>query len=305
MSKTNFVFLTVGKTTESKEAVEFKRYIGVGTSKVLAVNPDKKTLDDIMGFESQSEPQYVAETEEGKEARITFIVGTVPEDNNGVDIKNRLMFTLRNTPAYNRDKTKVQVIDAYGNTSWMATEDAKAGNKPLSANGSPLRIADKYRMAYQGEPELVDFLKTYLGVGSAFNYSNGQWILKSDASDFLFSLEHIKDYFNGDFKELRQAIALQPNNKVKLLYGVRTTDEGKQYQAIASRHNMFLRNSAGDSAYERLAKELASIKQAGAYANTEFKVSKDLVEYDVQATDLSKPVQQTPAAPDMDDDLPW
>ena len=41
----NFSFLAIGKTGESKEAVEFKKYIGVGASTVLAVNPTKAELE--------------------------------------------------------------------------------------------------------------------------------------------------------------------------------------------------------------------------------------------------------------------
>ena len=91
----HFCFLAIGKTTESIESsASFKRYIGVGSSFVKAVNPDKKTLDELMGYESQSEPEYLVDTDNGKEARITFIVVTDPETNNGIEIKNRLTITL-------------------------------------------------------------------------------------------------------------------------------------------------------------------------------------------------------------------
>lgn len=299
MSKTNFVFLTVGKTTESKEAVEFKRYIGVGSSKVLAVNPDKQTLDELMGFESQSDPVYTGTDDNGEFARIDFIVRTDAESCNGIEITNKLTFFLRNTPAYNRDKTKVQIIDDYGNSTWTTVEDAKAGNKPLSSNGNPLKIADKYRIAFQGEPELVDFLKIYLCVGDAFNYTNGAWVLKPDAADNVFGLEHIKDYFKGNFSELAEALKLQPNNKVKLLYGVRTSDDGKQYQTIAARRNMILRNTAGPKAFERLEEEIRNAKNAGSFATTEFKVQ-ELAEYSVEPTDLSEANTQ-----DSSNILPW
>lgn len=269
---------------------------------MLAVNPSKAELDKIYGTDMPA-PEYVVDGDNGKEARITFIVKTDPDGCGGIEAINRVMFTLRNTPAYNKDQTKVQVIDDYGNASWASVEDAKAGNKLMSSTGKELKIASKYRMACNGEADLVAFLKTYLCVDDAFNYVNGSWVLKDNASDYLFSLEHIKDYFKGDFSELRQAIALQPNNKIKLLYGVRTADDGKQYQAIATRERLMLRNSAGPKMYERVAKELMSIKQSGGYANTEFKVQ-DLAEYSVEATDLSS----TPADSSdngSEDDLPW
>lgn len=303
---TNFSFLAVGKTGESKEAVVFKKYVGVAASKVIAVNPTKAELEKIYGTDNINEPEYLKEDDNGKAALITFVVKTDPDQCNGVEITNRLMFTLRNTPAYNRDKTKVQVIDDYGNSTWALVEDAKAGKKLMSSNGKELKIATKYRMACTGEADLVAFLKTYLCVDDAFNYVNGSWVLKDNADDYKFSLEHIKDYFKGDVSELKEAIALQPNNKIKLLYGVRTTDEGKQYQAIAARDRFFLRNSAGFKAYERLEKELANVKQNGGWANTEYRVQ-ELAEYNVEATDLNNAqgVTETSGAAGSEDDLPW
>lgn len=290
-----FSFLVIGKTQESKETQEFARYIGVGSTRVLAVNPDKKTLDELMGFESQKEPQYIADGERGKEARIHFIVRTDPEQCNGIEITGRLMFTLRATPAYNRDQTKVQVIDEYGNSTWANIEDAKAGKTLVASNGTPLKIGKKYRMACSGEADLVSFLKTYLCVQDAFSYINGAWVLKDNANDCLFGLEHIKDYFNGDFSELAEAIKLREGNKVKLLYGVRTVTDDKgtrQYQDVATREGLILPNNAGTNALARLQKNLTDAKNSGAYANTEFAVQ-ELTEYKVNPTNLAQETQAT------------
>lgn len=302
--KLNYLFLSVGKTGESKEAAEFKRYIGYGSTHVVAVNPKKAELDNLMGYDSQSNPEYIGSDDNGKWARVTFIVKTDPETNNGIEITSRLSFTLYNTPAYSKDNTKVQVIDDYGNSTWATVEDAKAGNKLMSSNGKELKIANKYRMACRGEADLVAFLKTYLCVDDAFNYVNGTWTLKDNADDYKFALEHISDYFKGDFSEVKDAIALQPNNKIKLLYGVHTTDEGKQYQTIATKDRLILRNSAGSKAFEKAEKELVNIKQGGGYATTEFKVQ-ELAEYDVQATDLNNTPADTTNTGSEDEDLPW
>jgi hypothetical protein len=174
----------------------------------------------------------------------------------------------------------------------------------MSSNGKELKIANKYRMACRGEADLVAFLKTYLCVDDAFNYVNGTWTLKDNADDYKFALEHISDYFKGDFSEVKDAIALQPNNKIKLLYGVHTTDEGKQYQTIATKDRLILRNSAGSKAFEKAEKELVNIKQGGGYATTEFKVQK-LAEYNVQATDLNNAPADTTSTGSEDEDLPW
>lgn len=296
----SYSFLAIGKTQESKEAAEFKRYVGIGSSFVVGVNPTKKELEDIYGREMANDPEYVVDTENGKEARVTFIVKTDANACNGIEMVNRVMFTLRNAPAYNRDQTKVQVIDKYGNTTWADTETAKAGGKILTANGNSAKIDSSYRMACVGEAELINFLKVYLCVADAFDYVNGSWVKRADADDNVFGLEHIKDYFKGDFSEIKEAIALQPNNKVKLLYGVRTTDDGKQYQTVATHSNMVLRNSAGSKAIERLEKELNNLKERGSYASTDFRVQ-ELAEYTVEATNLSN----TPASEESTGDMPW
>lgn len=295
-------FLSIGKTQESTDAQEFKRYVGVASSNVLAVNPTKEKLDELRGFESQNEPEYIKDGENGKEAHINFIVKTVPDANNGIEIVNTLMFTLRATPDYNKDQTKVRVIDGYGNSTWANTEDAKAGKKLLSQEGNELKIDSAYRMACVGEADLVSFLKKYLGVPDAFDYVNGSWVKGPKAEDGKFALEHIKDYFKGDFSELREAIALQPNNKIKLLYGVRTTDDNKQYQVIASRDRLILPNYAGSKSLTKLETELANIKANGGYPTTEFKVQ-ELQEYTVNATDVNA-LGET-STTENDEVMPW
>jgi hypothetical protein len=301
-------FLAIGKTQESKEAGEssFKRYVGLGSTYVKGVQPTKKEIDEFFGFESQAEPEYVKDTDNGKEVHITFLLQTDPEANNGIELKSRAMFTLRLTPDYNRDQTKVRVLDQYGNYTWANVDDAKAGRPILTANGNPAKIDTKYRMACVGECDLVAFLKKYLWITDAFNYVNGVWVKKEDADNYKFALENIKDYFNGNFKELKDAIALQPNNKLKLLYGVRTTEEGKQYQAVCTRGELILPNATNESAMTRLEKNLANAKQNGAYQNIDYRVQK-LQEYVVEPTNLTSDSRDLPfsTSASADDDLPW
>ena len=82
---------------------------------------------------------------------------------------------------------------------------------------------------------------------------------------------------------MKDVISYQPSNKVKVLFGVRTTDDSKQYQTVYT--SMFLKNHVRD--YSRLDQDLQERKQQGAFANTEFIVD-DLKEYKVDSTDLSQ-----------------
>lgn len=301
----SYSFLTIGKTKESAEQQEFKKYIGLASSYIIAVNPNKKELEEIYGNTQDNEPEYVKEDDNGKYVNITFITKTVPELNNGIEIISRLMFTLRAEADYTRDGKKVRIIDVYGNTARAFVEDAKAGKVILTENGNPAKIDTKYRMACVGEADLIGFLKTYLRVEDAFDYINGVWTKKPNADrDCKFALDHVKDYFKGDFSELREALALQPNNKVKLLYGVRTADTEngpRQYQAVAARADFILANNAGDKAIAKLERNLANAKQNGAYSSTDFKVC-ELTEWEVAPTNLEKPAED-PLGDSSD--LPW
>ena len=299
MEKTNSVsFLVIGKTQESTDAQEFTKYIGLASSYVLAVNPKKAQLDELLGYETQEEPEYLKEDEDGKQAIITFVVKTDPETSNGVELVTRASIIMRPQPAYNKDKSKVQVIDQYGNFTWADTDTAKAGGSIEHANK-----LDKYRIACVGECALVDFLKKYLNVPDAYDYKNGTWIKKdaAKAKEGEFALENVKDYFKGDFSEIQGAIALQPNNKIKLLYGVRNKD-GKLYQTVCMREQLMLNNAAGSNSIIKLEKDLISAKSNGSFQNIDFKVQ-ELKEWNVQPTNLEKAPESNPS--ESSDKAPW
>ncbi|MCF0230142.1 MAG: hypothetical protein HUJ76_10700, partial [Parasporobacterium sp.] len=152
---------------------------------------------------------------------------------------------------------------------------------------------------YVGEEDLTNFLRNYLNIGNVQDYKNGTWVMKSNPEEYECRLEHITDYFSGKFGEVKDAIALMPANKVKLLYGIRTTDEGKMYQDVYT--SMVLRNNS--TAFDRLEKDVKERKSNGAYPNTVFEVC-ELKEYVVEATTF----EPAPAASDpfaSDGASPW
>lgn len=291
MSKNNkkvgYAFMAFSKGTESKEGNAVKRYIGVAPVFVLAVNPSKSELEKLYNTQLENDPEYLSEVEVGEDrhkvqnARLDFIVKTDAEKCGGIEFTTKASFFIRNEYRYNKDQTKVQVIDKYGRTAWVTIEQAKAHEIPVYKNG-PANIDKDYRPAYHGEEELTKFIKTYLGISNVMKYVNNTWIMVDNPKDCEARLEDIAEYFKGNFKELKDVIALQPNNKVKILFGVKTTDDNKQYQAIYNQ--MFLKNATTD--YSKLDENLQERKATGAYPTTEFTVC-DLKEYNVESTDLS------------------
>lgn len=285
MKKNSKLFMAFSKGAESKEAVGIKRYIGVAPCFVKAVNPNKEEFEKLFNAQLSDEPSYVGTVEvDGTDVpnvRLSFVLQPdVEKVGFEVGPQNMALF-LQKRPKYNKDHTKVQVIDKYGRTAWVTIEQAKNHEIPVYSNG-PANLDKDYRPAYVGEAELTDFLKAYLCIPNAMRYVNNTWVPADNLQDCEARLENIDKLFKGDFSEIGDAIALQPLNKVKVLFGVRTTDDNKQYQAFYTQ--MFLRNSAPD--YSRLDKDVQERKLNGAYPTTEFEVV-DFHEYNVEATNFT------------------
>ena len=275
--------------SESKEVVR-KLYIGIAPVFVLAVNPSKEETEKLYNTELDEAPNYLSEAEVGPEgnktkvpqARIDFVVKSDPEKCNGIEMLTRVTFFLNKAYRYNKDNTKVEVINKYGETTWFPINAAK-GTEPIPDNMKWYDTSDM-RPAYIGESELTDFIKKYLNIPnkSFTNPKTKEVKFIPNLADAEARLDKIQDYFKGDFSELRNVIALQPKNKVKCMFGVRTTDDNKQYQAVYTQK--FLKNNVTD--YSKLDEELQERKVAGAYPTTEFSVC-DLKEYTVESTDFS------------------
>lgn len=288
MTKTNKVFMAFATGKESTDGTQVKRYIGVAPVYVLGVNPTKTELEKLYGTELENDPIYVGETEVGPEGdkkkvaqiRLDYIVKTDESKCNGIEMTTKVSMFLANEYKYTKDKSKVQVINKYGECTWLPIENAKAGTIPENLSWFE---AAEFRPAFIGEEELVNFIKSYLGVPNK-SYKDGRTgniVELKDKSDAEARLDKITNYFKGDISELKNILALQPNNRIKVMFGVKTTDDNKQYQAAYTQK--FLKNSITD--YSKLDKDLQDRKAAGALANTKFSIC-PLKEYTVEPTDF-------------------
>lgn len=293
------------KTTEGGE---IKRYAGVASCFVLDVNPNAARLSELYGRDIEKEPSYISSVESnGKNVevvRIDFILRADPAVYK-VDFTRKITFFLRNEYRTNRPDSevrKVQVIDKYGRTAWVTKEECKAHALPSYRKESGLDT--DYRPAYVGEEELTSFIKNYLNLPNVekYNSKTGQWSMVSNPEDSEARLDHIANYFKGDISELKTVIALQPENKVKVLFGVRTTDEGKMYEDAFTQ--MTLKNYASN--FSKLKEEVEAQKAAGRYANTEF-VLADFTEFKPVPTSFDA-TGSSAGSEDNDDsmgDMPW
>ena len=283
----NFVFMAFAKGQTSSEPIVTPKYIGVAPVSILAVNPNKVTLEKLYNRTFEEEPNYITETTDatGKEipsVRINFVVKTDSERTNGIDMTTNVSFFLQKSYQQGSQSGKYKIIDKYGRTAWATKEVIEAKQIPMYTNG-PANIDKDYRPCYVGEEELTNFLKNYMNIPNVQVYLNGSWVNnpKVNPTDCEARLEHIEDYFRGNFKELSDIINYQPNNKVKVLFGIRTSNEGKLYQSVYTQ--MTLKNSITN--YSNLERDLQERKQRGWGSNQEFEVC-DLKEYSVVPSNI-------------------
>ena len=278
----------------STDAVVFPKYIGIGTFQVVALNPTKAEAEKLYGRELEKEPEYTSVDEKTgiKQVRLDFIIKTVPEKNNGIELLSKISYFLKQQPRITLNGLKVQVINEYGEATWVTTEQLAAGLNEIP-EGVASWFEGPYREAVTGEEELTSFLKIYLNIpGKSFKKKDGTVVYLENPEDAKARLENINNYFSGNVKEISDIIKMQPDNKIQLPIGVKTTDDNKQYQDCFTK--MPLRSNTTN--YSKLDAEIQSAKAAGSYSHTEFSME-PLHEYVVAPTSFAAASPSTPVAP--------
>ena len=282
-----------------KESVEgsFKLYKGMAAFNIVAVNPNKKELETLLGRDIDNDPEYKSKNEDGQDViRVTFYAKTNIEAkvNNGIELMVPISFMITKAKKVGQGSGKIQIIDKYGRTAWATPEDVESKSIPVYKSG-PANISKDYRPAYQGEEQLVDFLVNWLNIPGPMDYKDGQWVMKKDPSDSEVALD-MDALFKGNVAELQELTKLAASYLVKAAVGVRTNDEGKQYQAVFTRK--FAKNAVTN--FSKIDAAITEFQSNGGAPNTEFSVE-PLHENTVTATEFAPKAAE---AGDMPFDAP-
>lgn len=287
------LFMAIGKAAELTEATTpRKRYIGYTNVNIIGINPSKSEWEKLYGIQREDDINYLTDSDVNgvptKRLRIDFIVKTVPEKSGGVEIVDRMSYFISNTINYSRDQTKVEMIDAYGNCQYIPVDDAKNNKVPDEVIKFGRFKGTDMRPAFVGEKALTDFLRSYLGVPDRFlwNKDESNWSGEiSNPEDALMRLDNIENYFrSGDISEIKN---LPNNNQVRVLFGIKKTDDGKIYSDIYTK--MVLKMNASDRAWKVMESDVKGAKDIGQYPNTTFEIV-PFKEYVPEMTDVKAPV---------------
>ncbi|MBQ3950881.1 MAG: hypothetical protein II661_10435 [Bacteroidales bacterium] len=230
----------IENTNQSKEPVngellDIKKYIGVASINVLSINPNNETLRKY-GWnikEDAPEPEYaMVKDVNGKPVRtcrVRFLVQIqdlpdkpiVPMD-----------FWCDQTVRASKDGQKFEIIDAYGRAAWGTKQEILDKKIPLTSTGNVAKIATPYKPCHRGERDIVEFLFKYLNITPFEVWDRFQNCYVVSKNPGRLTIDEWNAICSGDVRELARYVSMQPDNRVKVVLGIRTTEDNKAYQTF-------------------------------------------------------------------------
>lgn len=291
----------------TKQTIEtngaYVRYIGYGAVHIVAVNPNKDKLIE-MGFKAEEEPVYTSKDADGKEiAYIDIYLKKAVTASDSLEfsmpIKHRFFLKRKQI---NSQTGSVMCINQYGNSTFIPTEHAKT--KTVPANLAWFK--GSYVVACEGQKEFTEFLRAFFGIPNlTYKNKKGEIVTINNPSDAEVGLDHWAKLFEGDFSEIK-VLEDFPTNKVRVMFGIKTTDDNKVYQQIFSHYFGKINNTTTT----QLEKQLEDARTNGRYAGVEFSID-PIVEYsqNLQATVVTEINAAIPTnsieMEEASDDLPF
>ena len=169
--------------TESK----FNKKVDLFEANVIAINPTNEEYKDILGIELSEESKatnYLGETRDGNTyLRVDVWMQEVKNKENF-----KVSFFLEDRERENRDGTKKQYLNSVGMTSWADDENNLF---------DWFKENREYRVAFIGEEDLYDFLRTWLG---QLDYRSAETTLTLDWTKLMRgNTKDLKDQVDGEW----------------------------------------------------------------------------------------------------------
>ena len=306
--------MAISRGNASKEAQEFKRYIGVCPVFVKAVNPNKTEHEKLFNTTLEEAPVYVQDKEDAegnsyKNVRISIVMQPDVEKIGFEMPLITMPLFVTNQKQFGAKSGKYQVVDKYGRFAWATEAEISAKEIPTNSNGKKADISNDYRIAYVGEEALTKFIRAFLYIPEITVWDNNEQCRvpntkdKPEECECRLDVETFEKLFKGDFSEINEILGFQPTNKIKVCLGVRTdTNSGKLFQSVYTKK--FISNAATN--YNSLDKMLQADASYAAennkVLNTEYS-AETVHEYSVTPTNFSAAPEAAPSG-DMPFDGP-
>lgn len=179
----------------SGENTNFPKKVGLFESDIVAINPTIEEYSTVLGMElkeGSKATDYLGETRDGNTyLRVDVWLKQVKTEN-----LFKVSFFLEDRERENRDQTKKQYINSVGMSAWAADE---ADLWDWFTKGRDFRVA------YIGEEELYDFMRTWL---SKLDYRHADTVLQLDWKKLMRgNIGDLKTEVNGEWCNTVVALA--------------------------------------------------------------------------------------------------
>lgn len=272
-----------GVKRERTQLPEFVKKVGLFEAKVVTVNPDVEEYKEILGIELKDD------------SKATEYLGTNTDGNAYLrvdvwleEIKSKYKFVvtffLENKERENKDQTKLQYINSVGTCTWAVDENDLADWFKGTADAPR-----EYRVAYNGEEELYNFLRTWL---SNLDYREAETVLQIEWKKILKgNVKDIKEQIDGEWCTNIVAMA---TIKVKEKEGEMKEFQGiynkaflppysmKNFRLIDYMNTTVLANLKAKKPRDLKAHEKFVLQITGEYGCKDFYILKELQDYNAE-----------------------
>jgi hypothetical protein len=264
-----------GKKKEQVQQPEFTKKVGLFEAKVIAINPSAEEYKDLLNIELKEDSKVVEYLGKSQDGNTTLRVDVWLEDVKSKE-KFKVSFFLEDKERENRDGTKKQYINSVGSCTWA---------------DDPNNLADwftsrDYRVAFTGEEDLYNFLRTWFG---NLDYRDAETTLQIDW----------KRLMKGNVKDIKEQVGGELATTFVAMATVKTVvkdDEAREYQSVYNKaflpayslKNFRLVNYSDTKVLETLRQkktrdlkphERFVVNVTGEYGCKEFYIFRDLKDY--------------------------
>jgi len=263
------------KRQQSSGESTFSKKVGLFEANVIAINPTIEEFKDKLGIELKEDSKaadYLGTSQDGNK---TLRVDIWLEEVKSKD-KFKAVFFLENKERENKDGSKKQYINSVGSCSWADDE-----------NNLPKWFTERdVRVAYMGEEDLYNFLRTWLG---NLDYRDAETTLQLDWSKLMKgNVKDLRDQINGEWCTNVVALAtvktVEKDGDIKEYQGV--YNKGflpaytlKQFRLVDFSSSTILKGLREKKSKDLKPHERFVLNVTGEYGCKEFYTFKDLAEY--------------------------
>jgi len=265
-----------GSKRENTGSGDFGKKVGLFEANVVAINPTIEEFKDILGMELKEDSKAVEYLGETKDGNNYLRVDIWLEELKNKD-KFKVSFFLEDKERENKDGTKNQYVNNVGMCSWAADENDLA---------DWFKKDRDYRIAYVGEEDFYNFLRTWL---CELDYRKATTTLEIEWKKLMKgNVKQLKDEINGEWcgpvGALATIIVKERDGESKEYQGIYNKaflygGGLKQFRLVDYGNRKTIDNLKNKKPKELKAHEKFVVNVVGEYGCKDYYILKDLQDY--------------------------